>query len=79
MKVHEEQNTFGNSGVGLLEASLMINKICQVNKQTDGDMSEETAGYSCSDLLNPCMTQKLMKNSLGYSNMSSQKLIHVFS
>ena len=32
-KADEEQNTFGITGVGLFEESLMINKICQVNKQ----------------------------------------------
>ena len=31
-KVDEEQNTFGSTGAGLLEESLMINKICQVEK-----------------------------------------------
>lgn len=50
-------------------------QICQ--KKTK--KQKNPAGYSRHDSLNPWVTQKLMNNSVGYSNISNQNLIHLFS
>ena len=54
----------------------MINKICQVNKYMKICQKKQQVIPVVIELLHD---SKLIKISVGYSNISSQKLIHVFS